>query len=284
MEDVLKIIEHNISLLLDKSERVRELTSEMYREVALSAEKSHEISSPYDLMRIFESIHGKNFCDANLLNFAEYCGEISCVCGDKFGSFSTQKWSDKSFASIAYMQNSYSDAAYRKFSARFEKASAIYFPGFREVCEDVYYGRSTHAIIPVYTSKDGQLLSFRKLITKYELKIVCECNVEMNDDSIMRFALLQKGLIIPDGNARLDLSVILPSHIRSGDFMASVEMMGGRIIMINSNPLEYSDDKYEISILIDVGSVDLNALYLFLEGAQISYDIVGLFDTLDDHN
>ena len=284
MEDVLKIIEHNISLLFDKSERARELSREMYREVALSAKKSHEISSPYDLMRIFESIHGKNFCDANLLSFAEYCGEISDVCGEKFGAFSAQELSEKSFAGIAYMPNSYSDAAYRKFSSRFRKASAIYFPGFREVCEDVYYGRSTHAIIPVYTSKDGQLLSFRKLITKYELKIVCECTVEMNDDSIMRFALLQKGLSVPEGNARLDLSVILPSHISFGDFMASVEVMGGRIIMINSNPLEYSDDKYEISILADVGHVDLNALYLFLEGAQISYDIIGLFDILDDHN
>lgn len=284
MDDVLKTIEHNISLLFDKGKCARILAREMYREVALAADKSHKISSPYDLMRIFEYIHGKNFNSTDSCNFAAYCYEISAVCKEKFGSFPQMPRSSNSFAGIAYMQNSYSDAAYRKFSSGFKKASAIYFPGFREVCEEVYYGRSTHAIIPVYTSKDGQLLSFRKLIAKYELKIVCECSVEMNDESVMRFALLQKGLVIPDGTAHLDLSVILPDHIRSGDFMASIELLGGRIIMINSNPLEYSDDKYNLSILIDVSTVDLNALYLFLEGAQISYEIMGLFDILDDHN
>ena len=284
MDNVLKIIEHNISILSDKSERVRGITREMYREVALAAENSHEISSPYDLMCIFESIHGKNFCGTDSRRLAAYCAEISCVCGDRFGSFPVLCTSSKSFAGIAYMQNSYSDAAYRKFSARFKKASAIYFPGFREVCEEVYYGRSTHAIIPVYTSKDGQLLSFRKLIAKYELKIVCECSVEMNDDSVMRFALLHKGLVTPSGTAHLDLSVILPDHIGSGDFMSAIEALGGRILMINSNPLEYSDDKYNLSVQVDVSATDLNALYLFLEGAQISYEIMGLFDVLDDHN
>jgi hypothetical protein len=179
------------------------------------------------------------------------------------------------------MQNSYSDAAYSKFASHFKKASAIYFPGFREVCEDVYYGRSTHAIIPIYTSKDGRLLSFEKLISKYELKIVCECSVEMNDDTVMRFALLQKGLVLCENSTHLDLSVILPDHISEGNFLSSLGAIGGKLIMINSTPLEYSDEKYNLTLRIEISGINLNALYLFLEGAQISYDVIGFYSVLD---
>lgn len=281
MEDEIRIIKDNVSLLLGKSENITELMREMYREAALLAKSSRDISTVDDAVRIFERIHGKNLCDKSICEFARFCLELTSVCANKFGAFPFVRADSRSFASIAYMQNSYSDAAFRKFASRFKKASAIYFPGFREVCEDVYYGRSTHAIVPVYSSRDGHLLSFRKLIAKHELKIACECSVEMSDDTVMRFALLQKGLILSENHTHLDLSVILPDHIKEGDFIASLEALSGRIVTVNSTPLEYSDEKYNVSLQIDISEMNTNALFLLLEGTQISYDLLGFYSVLD---
>jgi len=253
----------------------------MYRETAILAQTSRDISTVDDLVRIFENIHGNTLFKTNLNDFSAFSMEVGNLCGNKFGGFPVARTSSSSFASIAYMQNSYSDAAYRKFATRFKKSSASYFPGFREVCEDVYYGRSTHAIIPIYTSKDGQLLSFSKLILKYDLKIFSECNIEMNDDSVMRFALLQKGLLLNDESTHLDFSVILPDNIREGDFVSSLESLGGKLIMINSNPLEYSDEKYNLSLRVEISNLNPDALFLFLEGSQISYEIIGFYSIIN---
>ena len=106
----------------------------------------------------------------------------------------------------------------------------------------------------------------------------------MNDDTVMRFALLQKGLVLCENSTHLDLSVILPDHISEGNFLSSLGAIGGKLIMINSTPLEYSDEKYNLTLRIEISGINLNALYLFLEGAQISYDVIGFYSVLDEHN
>ena len=178
------------------------------------------------------------------------------------------------------MQNSYSDIAFLKFASILGSCGAVYFPGFREVCEEVYYERCTHAIVPVYTSKDGQLLSFRRLISKYELKIAIECDVDMNDESVMRFALLQKGISKSAESKYIDLSVILPDYITTGKFISAVESLGAKMIMTGSVPLDYSDDKYSLDFIFETESSNINALYLFLELSQISYEIIGVYSVL----
>ena len=61
MEDEIRIIKDNVSLLLRKSENITELMREMYREAALLAKSSRDISTVDDAVRIFERIHGKKW-------------------------------------------------------------------------------------------------------------------------------------------------------------------------------------------------------------------------------
>ncbi len=282
MEDNLKIIGHNIALTAGKAASLNDIRYSMYREAALQIEKTASVTSTDGVVRIFEFVHGKNLYEENPCDFARYCIEVTDVCADRFGRFKLSPCpTDTDKISIAYMKNSYSDASFSKFSSYFKKASAVYFPGFREVCEDVYNGHCTHAMIPVYSSKDGQLLSFRKLIAKYDLKIIYECDVEMNDDSVMRYSLLQKPLSAPRNAKYMDLSVVLPDCISLSGFLSACECLGGNVIMANSIPLEYADDKYNLNFLIEIKKLNLHAMYLFLEGAQVSYDIIGLYDVLN---
>ncbi len=281
MEESLRIIEHNIELTSDKASSLCEIRYAMYHEAALEIAKNGEISNTSEIVRIFEALHGKNLYEADLCDYARFSTEVTDVAGDGYGSFPVIPLiSNTDACSIAYMKNSYSDAAFLKFTKNFNNTSAVYFTGFREVCEDVLTGHCTHAMIPIYSSKDGQLASFRKLISKYELKIVSECDVEMNDDSTMRFALLQRGLSLPENAKYIDLTAILPDSIPLGKFISSLEILGGEVIMANSLPLEYSDDKYSLNFIIEIGQINLPTLYLFLEGAQISYDIIGVYSLI----
>ena len=70
---------------------------------------------------------------------------------------------------IAYFRNVYADAAFRAFSAYLENPTVTYVSDFNAVCEDVYYGRSDMCLLPLDNSRDSKLVSFYKLIEKYEL-------------------------------------------------------------------------------------------------------------------
>ncbi len=281
MNDNLKIVRQNLLLLDNKEQKILKIKSAMYHEAALVLKKSLEPPSIDSIVGIYEEIHGKNLYETDLSDFALFCLEIINVHGEYFVSFQSDSAElTQSNSSIAYMKNSYSDIAYRKFAPLFDRTSAVYFPGFREVCEEVYYGRCTHAMIPIYSSKDGQLLSFRKLISKYDLKITYEADVEMNDDSVMRFSLLQKSFYQKKPEKYIDLSVVLTEHLTVGDFISACEILGASVIMTNSIPLEYSDDKYNLNFQLNIKKLNMHALYLFLEGAHIRYDVIGLYDVL----
>jgi prephenate dehydratase len=191
------------------------------------------------------------------------------------------------------MQNRFSDRAYRIFERVFERVTANYFPGFREVCEEVYYGRCTYGILPVSSSADGPLLSFHKLQSKYDLKIALEADVEMNDDTVMRFALLKKGLgtlpgSIPDlcGAWRyMDLSFVITENLKTGAFLSSCEVFGAEILNITTAPSafrmsDYYGERPALTLQFDITGADLEAMYIFLEASHIRYDVSGIYDIL----
>lgn len=262
----------------------------MYREAAIMFEhESHESVSAADIAALYCRLHSAETPGCTDISFALFCSEFAPIYSSRGGLLFPDVESENTQASpsISYLQNSFSDRAFRAFSSQFSRVTAQYFPGFREVCEELYYGRSTHAILPIYSTNDGYLTSFRKLISKYDLKITTATDVEMNDDSLMRFALLKKGLDrhhIDERSAEnhvfLDISVVLPYGMKHGSFLASCESLGADLITSNSHPLEYSDDICGISYQFDVTDADLGAMYLFFEGLQIRYDTLGLYNII----
>lgn len=272
--------QRNRVFISERKKLLDELTLALYTDTAREYRKAnHEPPTPDEAALIFEEIDGSAMASSE---FAAFCLALSEEYGGNLTKFTESETADD-IPKIAYLQNTFSDRAYRKFSSRFEKVSAAYFPGFREVCEEVYNGNCSYAILPISNSNDGQLISFRKLISKYDLKIALAADVEMNDDSVMRFVLLQKGLDLRAVNEMryLDLSIVLDSS-EYGAFLSACDSLGAVVLMMNSLPLEYSDDRFGLSLQFDITGASLDALFFFLEGSHIRYDTVGIYDIIRD--
>lgn len=282
----MSVLADNFSLLLDYRKRLAKLTRGLLREAALFSEP--DLPAPEEIGSIYEEICGNTVSSGFLSDLAVFCMAVSEVYQNRMDDAFRDSDSDSSGdpPKIAYLQNTFSDRAYRVFADDHmrlnprSQVTAAYFPGFREVCEEVYYGRCSHAMLPVSSSRDGSLPSFRKLISKYELKIVSETDVDMGDDSVMRFALLRRGLNGASGRQYADLSVVLTEDITLGAFLTACESLGTSAVTINSYPLEYADDRWGTHLTLDISHADPNALYLFLESSHISYEVVGLYHLL----
>lgn len=181
----------------------------------------------------------------------------------------------------AYMQNSYTDRAWRQFSAVVPDMTAEYFAGYPAVCEEIYNARCRYCILPLYTSADGYLVSFRKLIGKYDLKICLETEVEMADESVMRFALLRRRLLEEEQTevpSYMELSAVLPESVSAGALIAACEALGAAVTAVYTIPLEYADRMQEFCMELDITHADLAGLSVFLEASQLRYTVVGLYN------
>lgn len=186
-------------------------------------------------------------------------------------------------ARTAYMQNSYTDRAWRQFAGVVPGMTAEYHSSYPAVCEEVYNGRCRYCILPIYTSNDGQLVSFRKLIDKYDLKICLETEVELADESVMRFALLCRKLrgdtegLLP---GYMDISVVLPENGSAGSLIAACEALGASVTAVYTIPLEYADRIPEFCLELQLPGADLAGLSVFLEASQLRYTIVGMYSII----
>ncbi len=182
---------------------------------------------------------------------------------------------------IAYLQNAFSDRAYRVFTASSDAAAAVYFPEFREVCEEVYSGRCTFAILPTSSSTDGQILSFRRLIGRYDLKIAAVTDVPLDEDQSMRFALLRRRLPPPPYRASfLDISAVPTDEMTAGALLAAFERFGAALVSVYSHPSGPEEDRNMLDLTFDLRKADPLALHLFLEGSHVRYETVGSYELL----
>ena len=223
--------------------------------------------------------------DLGVEDFVSFCLTVSKIWRENAvpGSAEVQEPGEgtEEPARIAYLQNSFSDRAFRRFSALFPKVAAIYFPGFREVAEEVYSGRCTHAILPTASSADGQILSFRRLIGRYDLKIAAAADIPTDEDHAMRFALLRRRLPSPPYRASfLDLSAVPTDDMTAGALLSSIERTGSSLVSANSHPSGPEEDRNVLDLTFDLTKADALALHLFLEGSHVRYETVGSYELL----
>ncbi len=277
------VISKNHAYVTNKSMLLKEIMEGNFREAVITLSEDRHFSPTPDLIAdIFNDITKTSTISTLPVEFASFCLEFARVHREKIDVFpDAERGEDILIPKIAYLQNAFSNRGYNSFSRLFGKVTTAYFSSFREVCEEVYYGRASHAILPIFSTNDGPLISFRKLISKYDLKITTATDVDMNDDSVMRFALLKKGLSLNTAPSFLDLSVNLPDTVSIGAFLTACDQLGMKTITINSYPLDYSSDRCGLSAQFDVSRGDLAALTLFLEGSHIPYEVIGLYEILD---
>lgn len=267
----------NLRFLAEKEEVLRRLYAGFCDDVA--ARYAPTLSSPpapEEIARLWESIGG----DAS--GFAGFCRAFSGAYGSRAASvFSDSDEEQDAAARVAYLRSSYSDRAYRRFSSLFGHVTAFYFPGFREVAEEVYAGRATHAILPVWNSSDGALLTFRRLLSRYDLKITAASDISAGEESVVRFALVRRGL--PKRNtppAWLELSVVPGDGMTPGMFLSACESLGASAVSVSAHPTESGEGRDALDFRLDMTHADTAALYLYLEGSHARYETIGSYDMI----
>jgi len=224
--------------------------------------------------------HFRKKASAESLFAAEKNSMMDALPDGEEGFWDGEEPETEEHARTAYMQNSYTDRAWRQFAGAVPDMTAEYFSSYPAVCEEVYNGRCRYCILPLYTSTDGQLVSFRKLLGKYDLKIAMETEVELADESLMRFALLCRRLPGHRKEASpgyMDLSVVLPENGSAGNLIAACEALGASVSAVYTIPLEYADSTAEFCMEMHISEADLAGLAVFLEASQLRYTVVGLY-------
>ncbi len=184
---------------------------------------------------------------------------------------------------IAYFKNAYADAAFRVFSDILEAPSVAYAPDFNSVCEEVYYERADMCMLPLDSSRDAKLISFYRLIDKYELSPVLSCDVTTPDGSVTtRYALLSRSISLPARENRsgcfFEFSLVTDDGAALGEVLTAAVRCGLTLYKVDSIPLTYSQGKFSSEVILKASEPKgLDAFVLFLTLAIPEYEPLGIY-------
>ncbi len=289
LERDYEVISDNIRLI---SERKRDLSLMMagqYREVLKVYESSAErigfSASAEEAEWLFRRIWED--CPLCSEEFALFC----LAFGERFGDrltplkspFREEEQEDpEAVGKTVYMRNVYGDRAFRRFSSAIHGLKSVHSASYAAACEEVYYGRSSHVILPVYQSRDGFLITFRRMLKKYDLKITAACAVETDEGDAVLYGLAKKELPSHRGEY-LDLSLVLSEGMSSAQFFPLCGLFGLQVRLINSMPLEYASDslnKHELHVSFTCRNAELESFALFLDASHTRYEIEGIYNII----
>ncbi|MBQ8474472.1 MAG: hypothetical protein IJ499_02275, partial [Clostridia bacterium] len=149
---------------------------------------------------------------------------------------------------------------------------------FTSVCEAAYSGRSKFAILPLYNTSNGLMVSLYRSLQKYDLKICLGTSVIMDDDvSESYFFLLshEKHFFRYADHILLDVTRTADGSIHKLLYILSE--FGVKVKSFNSLPLEYTDERCENIIFLDCSKTDMNALMCYISSALSDANIIGIF-------
>ena len=142
----------------------------------------------------------------------------------------------ESGAHIAYFRNAYSDLAFRRFAKELSSPTVLYRENFSAVCEEVYADRCDFAILPVESSRDGQLSVTQKLVARYELAPVLYCTVPTTDDGTLRFGLFASAPMVPPKADSLEILLFSDKEETLSRLLTSANTLGISLTSITVLP------------------------------------------------
>ncbi len=184
---------------------------------------------------------------------------------------------------VSYLRSLASDRAFRIFSEECKGMSAGYGTDFKSICEDVYTERADACILPLESSEDGLLMSFRALALKYELSVYAACRVRQNDESVLTLALMTAAF---EGcGDRTELYIPSANTGTLEELSELVSALDCRFLRVSTVSSEYSGE-YGIHACVqcsDEAQTDAcGALRLCLETLYPSYISLGNYKLLNN--
>ncbi len=175
---------------------------------------------------------------------------------------------------IAFLRNHQTFRAFECFAKTLGGVSVLYENNFQNACEAVEMGQAAYAIIPIYSTSDGRLSSFYRMIEKYELNIALICDIDSEDgESMTTFALLQKERICLNvGAPKFECQITFDTLSDISDITEAAYYYGASVESIEAIPVMFSGRAGTFSVVFDLTETDIKGLicYLALEYPQMS--------------
>ena len=179
---------------------------------------------------------------------------------------------------IAYVKNSFNDAAFVHFSSMLEGAKAAYCDNLPDVCESVLQGRTQYCILPIETSKDGRLLSFHGSIVSNDLKINAEFDLKSPDgETYTRYALVSRAIQARkgrNGQRFLEISYADTDNLSVKDVISAAECCGLAVYSVDT--LFYDGNK-TMNIVFESNGADIRTFLTFLSIDCPDHALIGLY-------
>jgi prephenate dehydratase len=201
-----------------------------------------------------------------------------------FGSDETV--SESAANKIAYIMNSYTDEAFRRFSRELENGSeAVSVVSFEELCEDVYSGSCEYGIIPIENTENGKLARFYSLINKYDLKIAAMLDIaNSGSNTETGFALIRKNIEYPKlkiGKPYMfEMFVMLREAETFSEILAAADFCNMSLYRIDSFPISHQGGKYTLCPVFKTEHADIDSFLLYMSLDFPRYTPIGIYSHL----
>lgn len=199
--------------------------------------------------------------------------------------------SERAAGKVAYVKNAFSDNAYLQFSGELNRPRAAYFDSFSDVCEEVYNGICEYGILPILHERDGKLFRFYGLLQKYDLRIVCACDVpcvERDGITTTRYALIRKTLPAVQNGRATHLELSLPADEGGGETLCEL-LQAARVCELTPLRLDTraqgdGDRPEELAhqITLSLPRADLTPFLAYLTLCIPRCTVLGLYRVLAD--
>ena len=269
MDRLINTVNRNISCAKESLSLYESIVSSQIEDFIGSFE--HVLNDPDEVAMFFS----KAF-DLPLLSceFFEFCEKL-CM-AKRFDT--SDSGICASYASVACLFNEYCQSALQSF----EEHLNLYVEhenDFNSVCEAVYLNRTDLAMIPLYNTRDGLIVSLFRLLQKYDLRIVASGMVLMGDGNTETefFLVSNEDVKLKCEADRIFITVSHSADNTISQLLSALCNCGVIVRYINTLPLQYADDRAEAAIIMDVSNANIDAVKLFLRAALPYSTIIGVY-------
>ena len=273
MDIKLPIIKRNLSIASSHADMARTICYGQAEELA--GLYTGKFLGFAQVPKVFKSTFNCSLLSVEYLAFCKYLTEYSIVEDLQYTDIYRQS------ATVSYLKNNYAHTAYEKFYS-ITGANAVTETDFNSVCEAVYSGNSNYGIVPLFNTNDGLMVSLYRMILRYELKIISSTDVMMGDGTTeTKFMLLSKRSLIQKDFSRILITFTHDTDNALPSLLSVCASENVKLKFINTLPLEYTDDRREVVLDLDISECEKTSFLLFLKTALPDINIIGMYTTVN---
>ncbi len=184
---------------------------------------------------------------------------------------------------IAYVPNTYSDAALEAMKPRLKNVSIRTCHSFSELWDEIDSGACNACIIPIENTTNGKLISFYTLIDRFEMKISLTYDIENEDGTqSTRFALLRRRIPLPQdtSDCLFEFSFSSSEDISLCELLRAAELCCLTLYRIDSLPRQYSQSVFAFHPIFGGSAENISAFILFLHNRLSEFTTVGIYNRI----